>query len=162
MRVAVAALVVCAGVPVFCQSSGTAPPSFGNEKKDAPTVFLSQKELSKGPPVGQITFGQPLKMVFPLGAESLQQLGRPSVTPPVDPRMIVHPPASSIGVQPPGTQIAQNLYPGLQLMPIDQSKAKAAPIPITFPNMKFEKIPTTWPQYKMSPIQSGKAEPAKK
>ena len=155
MRVAVAALLVCAGVPVFCQSAGISSPSFEKEKKDPPSVFLPQRELMKGPPVGQIRLAGPLKMTLPLGAGSLR-MGNAQI----DPEMVVQPPQASIGVQPPGTQIAQNLYPGLQLMPIDQSKAKVVPIPTAFPNMKLEKIPTVWPQYKISPIQSGKAGPA--
>jgi hypothetical protein len=68
--------------------------------------------------------------------------------------MIVRPPASSVGVQPPGSQIAQNLYPGLELLPIQQFKGE--PIPTTFPNMKVEQIPITWPQYKVVYAQDSK------
>jgi hypothetical protein len=96
--------------------------------------------------------GQPLKMTVPLGAGSLR-LGSAQI----DPQMVVHPPQTSMGVQPPGTQVAQNLYPGLLLMPIDGSKTKIEPIPTVFPTMKMEKIPTTWTEFKVSPIQSGSA-----
>jgi hypothetical protein len=80
----------------------------------------------------------------------------------IDPQMVVHPPQGSVGVQPPGTQVAQNLYPGLHLMPIEQLKLKGEPIPITFPNAKVEKIPTTWPGYKITAIQTGTSQPAAK
>jgi len=36
----------------------------------------------------------------------------------IDPGMIIRGPKSSVVVQPPGTPIAQNLYPGLELLPI--------------------------------------------
>jgi hypothetical protein len=37
----------------------------------------------------------------------------------IDPKIIVHPPQSSIGVNPPGTPMAQNEYPHLQMLPIE-------------------------------------------
>ena len=37
----------------------------------------------------------------------------------IDPKMIVHPPQSSIGVTPPGTPMALNEYPHLQMLPIE-------------------------------------------
>jgi hypothetical protein len=157
--VPIAALLVGAGVPVFCQSAGMAPPSFEIQKKDPASVVPLQSEISKGPPV-QITLGGLLKMNVPPGIGRLRMPGAPG-----DSAMVVHPPQASIGVQVPGTQVAQNLYPGLELMPIhqfDQSKAKVARIPTTFPNMKIDKIPTTWPQYTVLLVQSGKADSAQK
>jgi hypothetical protein len=157
MRMAVAAVLLGAGAPLFCQNAGTAPPSFENEKKDPPTVFLSQKELSTGPPVWHVTRDGLLKMNVPPGIGMVRV---PSA--PTDPEMVVHPPQVSLGVQPPGTQVAQNLYPGLQLMPIEQPKMKVEPIPTIFPNAKVEKIPTTWTQFTISPIQGGKVNSAAK
>lgn len=153
---------------MFCQSA-PAPASPDKTEQNPPSVFLPQKEFSKGPPVWQITPGEPLKMVIPPGTGSLQKLGHQLVSPPVDPGMIVRPPASSVGVQPPGTQIAQNRYPGLELLPIDWSnfpldwsRFKEEPIPTTFPNAKVEPIPITWPQYKVVYAQSNTvAKPAK-
>ncbi len=74
--------------------------------------------------------------------------------PQIDAQIIVHPPPSSLGEQPQGTQLAQNLYPGLQLLPIDESKAKGQPIPITWPNLKIEQIPIVWPKLEFNPVQS--------
>jgi len=154
MRLVIAALLLGSGVPVLCQSAGPAPASPGKKGQNPPSVFLPQKEFSKGPPVWRITPGEPLKMVVPPGTGSLHKLGPQLVPPPVDPGMIVRPPASSVGVQPPGSQIAQNLYPGLELLPIQQFKGE--PIPTTFPNMKVEQIPITWPQYKVVYAQDSK------
>jgi len=73
----------------------------------------------------------------------------------IDPKIVVHPPQSSLGEQPPGTLVAQNLYPGLQLLPIEESKSKAEPIPTTWPNRKIEQIPTVWPNGELLPVNSG-------
>lgn len=140
----------------MCQSAGMAPPGFEKQKKDPPNVLLSQKEFSKAP-AWHISMDGLLKMTVP---PVMGQSQMPNA--PADPEMVVHPPQSSIGVQPPGTQVAQNLYPDLQLMRIDQSKMKAEPIPTAFPNMKMEKTPTTWAQHKVLPVQSGKADTAAK
>jgi hypothetical protein len=70
---------------------------------------------------------------------------------------------SGIDGQAPGTLVAQNLYPGLQLLPIDGAKAKLEPIPILWPKMKVENIPTAWPDCKMVLVESGtNATPAGK
>lgn len=156
MRMVVAALLLGAGAPLFCQTAATAPPSFENEKKDPPGVFSPQTELSKGPPVWHITLDGLLKMNVP----GIGRIRMPSA--PTDPAMVVHPPQASIGVQAQGAQVAQNLYPGLQLMPIGLAPAKVEPIPTVFPTLKMEKIPTTWTEFKVSPIQSGNVEPAGK
>jgi hypothetical protein len=37
----------------------------------------------------------------------------------IDPRIIVHPSQSSIGVSPPGTAMTQNEFPHLQMLPIE-------------------------------------------
>jgi len=71
----------------------------------------------------------------------------------IDPQIIVHPPLSSLGEQQPGTLIAQNLYPGLQFLPIQKCKGMGEPIPTIWPNGKVRQIPTVWPNFKMLPAQ---------
>ena len=81
----------------------------------------------------------------------------------IDPKIIVHPPKSGIGEQVPGTLVAKNLYPGLQLLPVEGSNAKVEPIPTTWPKMKMGNIPTTCPDCKMVLVESGTtAKPAAK
>jgi len=158
MRIVLGALLLGAGLPVFCQSVGTAAASPGEPGQTPPTVFLlSPKEFDKAPPLWHITPESLLKMNVPSGLGPLRKFSEL-----IDPQMVVHPPQGSVGVQPPGTQVAQNLYPGLHLMPIEQLKLKGEPIPITFPNAKVEKIPTTWPGYKITAIQTGTSQPAAK
>jgi len=60
----------------------------------------------------------------------------------IDPKIIVHPAQSRIGDQPPGTQIAQNQFPGLELLPIE------------WPQLKIKPIPTVWPKLKLEPISA--------
>jgi hypothetical protein len=72
----------------------------------------------------------------------------------VDPEMVMHPPQSSLGEQAPGTQIAQNLYPGLTLLPIQDSKAKTQSIPIAWPNAQIKNIPIVWQKTTIIPAQT--------
>ena len=72
----------------------------------------------------------------------------------VDPEIVVHPSSSRIGVQPQGTFMAQNQFPGLRFLPINAAQAKVEPIPIVWPNLKMEEIPTICKQCRMVPAQS--------
>ena len=136
---------------MFCQTSGQMPAGPSETGKKSPDVFTPQSEISKGPTTWHFTLDGLLTVPPGIG-----RLRMPDA--PADPKMIVHPPQGSIGAQPRGTQVAQNLYPGLQFMPIEKSTSKMVPIPTTFPNMKMEKITTTWSQYKALPVQSGKVD----
>jgi len=77
----------------------------------------------------------------------------------IDPRILRHPAANDLGTQPPGTQVAQNLFPGLKFQPIDGPQcpqqpgaAQAEPLPTTWPKLKVQRIPTDWPRLKMEPV----------
>jgi hypothetical protein len=155
MRVAFAALLICAGAPVFCQTLGQTPAGQtaagpGESGQKLTDLLQPQNEIGKGPTTWHMTLDGLLTV--PPGMARVRMPGAPT-----DPKMVVHPPQGSIGVQAPGTQVAQNLYPGLVLMPIEQATVKVEPIPTTWPNMKLEKIPTAMPQYTMLPVQSGSA-----
>jgi hypothetical protein len=54
----------------------------------------------------------------------------------IDPKMIVHPPQSSIGVQPPGTLVAQNEYHHLQMLHIVSASFNLGAIPTQWPRLK--------------------------
>jgi len=65
--------------------------------------------------------------------------------------MIVHPPPQHLGVQPPGTLVARNLYPKLQILPIQ------------WPCLKIHPIPTVWPNLNLGMVSkrpSGKTDPS--
>jgi hypothetical protein len=80
----------------------------------------------------------------------------------VDPQMVLHPPQSSLGDQALGTQIAQSLYPGLTLLPIDEWKGKAQQIPIAWPNAQIKNISIVWQKTTIVPAQTTPAENAPK
>jgi hypothetical protein len=71
----------------------------------------------------------------------------------IDPQMIVHPTARDLGVQPAGTLVAQNLYPGLQYLPIEAEGCgpKGGPLSTTWRELKVEPISIAWPKFKMEP-----------
>ena len=73
----------------------------------------------------------------------------------VDPDIIVHPPPSSIGVQPPGTGIKQNKYPNLRMLPIEATNSALEAIPTMWPRYRLETIPTQWPMHEMVPVRRG-------
>ena len=165
MRLAVLAVLLCASPIVLCQS---AVPGLANPEQpqvsqpaqawSAPTWNMPTQLAPTFPPTGQRNV-----YVFskPEGFRATDQLQNRSR---IDPRMIVRPPKSSVGVQPPGTLVAQNIYPGLRLLPIGSAAALKS-IPTDWPRLKIESIPITWPKSTLLPIDSGsaasKAAPAK-
>jgi len=51
--------------------------------------------------------------------------------------------------------MAQNLYPGLEFLPIDGTKTGLQSIPITWPEFKIEQIPTAFPKCRITPADAG-------
>jgi len=45
----------------------------------------------------------------------------------------------------------------LLLLPIDELKLKAEPIPAAWPKLKVEQIPIVWPKCAIKPVESGVA-----
>lgn len=92
------------------------------------------------------------------GPKSTIPLGDASI----DPRMVHHPSRKDIGTLPPGTQVAQNLFPGLVFQPIEAPRCAplAGPLATTWPRLQVEHIPTEWPRLKMGPLAGpGQASP---
>ncbi|MGP8261168.1 MAG: hypothetical protein ACLQM6_14580 [Acidobacteriaceae bacterium] len=74
----------------------------------------------------------------------------------IDPKIIVRPTQSKLGVQPTGTIIAKNEFPNLRFLPIASSGSSSYAIPAQWPGSKLEAIPTTWPKFKLSLVQGAK------
>jgi len=153
MRLTILVLLFSSGTAAFCQM---AAPAAANP----PQLFLIPlgnaqpgREFNKLPPNLTITSVQPLTILIPFDA-GLPRLGSQVQ---IDPQIVVHPATSNVGVQPLGTQVAQNLYPGLLLLPIDELKLKAEPIPAAWPKLKVEQIPIVWPKCAIKPVESGVA-----
>jgi hypothetical protein len=151
MQFGVVALFLSAGTTALSQLAGPNPARPGSNQRG---ILLFQKEFAKAPD-SQITFGRPVKLVIPPNLIPPNRGGLRRGDAQTDPKIIVHPPPSSIGNQPPGTAVAQNLYPGLQLLPIE--KAKGGPIPNGWPDLKVQQIPIVWPKFGMKPAENGTA-----
>jgi hypothetical protein len=102
--------------------------------------------------------------VFRPGPQPTVQLSGASI----DPQIVRHPTAKDLGTLPPGTQVAQNLYPGLVFQPIAGGRRcppSSGPLATTWPLLKLETIPITWPAFKAEPAVAGSAlaaaEPAR-
>ena len=118
---------------------------------NAPGTQLQGREFSKWPRWDPALNSQSRTVLLPpLPAGARARLGDAGL----DPKFIRHPSTRDLGVQPPGTQVAQNLFPGLVFQPIDQECAPSAagPLATTWPGLKVERITTEWPRLKMGPI----------
>jgi hypothetical protein len=71
----------------------------------------------------------------------------------IDPKIIVHPPQSKLGIQQPGINIASNQFPNLRFLPIASPGTTPHPVPTQWPSFGIEQIPTTWPKFKLSLVQ---------
>jgi len=154
MRSGILVLLLCAGAAAFGQSNAAAPPSPQSFKLTPPAITqltLNFSSPHKDLPIANAqlwkSFANSRQVTMPRKADAQ-----------IDPGIIIHPPKSSIGAQPPGTPIAQNLYPGLKLLPVDES-GKLEDIPIKWPNLNLQNIPITWPKYKIVPVSGDAATP---
>jgi hypothetical protein len=107
---------------------------------------------------GKLTSLQPLRPSTP---SRLFAVPRASVYPrwndaQIDPKIIVHPPQSMLGVQPPGTTIAKNEFPNLKFLPIASPGFSSHAIPALWPGFGLYAIPTMWPKFKLSSVQGAK------
>jgi hypothetical protein len=165
---------LCAGMAAFGQSVAPAP-ARTEPHPTAPLPSAGQGFIEQflAPPANIPLNQPPLIRPLELHAEKVAPQRKVILAPngdvqirdkQFDSRIIVRPPQSSLGEQPPGKEVAQNQYPGLMLLPIQESKAIGLPIPTTWPNMKVENIPTHWQQNVIKPAMSslsGSASPGK-
>lgn len=147
MRIAILSLFLSA-TTAFCQSAAPAPVT-PHPVWQAPLVVppLSGRDFSKLPPGWHpVPLTEPKMMLAPKTVDR-PRLGDAQI----DPEIIVHPPPSSIGAQAPGTVVAQNEYPHLRVLPIDSADRALEKIPTTWPRYRLETIPTQWPTAEMVP-----------
>ena len=152
MRLAVLAVLLCASPIVLCQSAvpGLANPEQSQVAQLAQAWPMPTQLAPAFPPTVQRNI-----YVYPRPG-GFRAPDQPRNSSRIDPQMIVRPPKSSVGVQPPGTLVAQNIFPGLRLLPIG-SAAALKPIPTDWPRLKIESIPIAWPKSTLLPIDSGSA-----
>jgi hypothetical protein len=117
------ALFLCTGIVAFSQSAAPTPRTPDRLEQIPPVPAQPIGDLSKLPSGSQTTNAAlPGAAIVPS-----PNTARRSDNAKIDPKMIVHPPQSSIGVQPPGTPIAQSEYPNLRMLPIGSSSVNAPP-----------------------------------
>lgn len=158
MRLAVLTLFLPVAASVLCQSPAPASQSPQQRTFTSPSITILKPALTlnKLPPDIAIAGVQQLPKIVLPPAQLTQREGGFKL----DPKIVVHPPQSNLGEQLPGTLVAQNLYPGLVLLPVEESKAKGGPIPTTWPNAKIEAIPIVWPKAEILQIESAAKAPA--
>jgi hypothetical protein len=120
MRCAILGLLLCAGTTALCQS--TAPSPATPLWQAPPVVTPPTRDFSKLPPGWHFSGAVPPQILLQPKMLKLPkpETNRPLVGAEIDPKIIVHPPQSSIGVNPPGTPMAQNEYPHLEMRPIEE------------------------------------------
>jgi len=157
MRLSTLALFLCAAPAMFCQSPTPGPANPGKQWSLPPEFAQPGRDFRKPPPNwGTLNILPRSRIIVPrAGADRLQNSGS------LDRKMIIRPPQSSLGEQPPGTQVAQNFYPNLRILPIDWPKAKLEEIPVEWPNLKLESIPTT-SCVKLTDVSANKKSPPEK
>jgi hypothetical protein len=150
MRLKILALLLSAGTAALCQ---TATPAAVNPEQHwltAPGMSQPGFDITRPPQDWHFNSSLPRNTIILPGPGAPFRGSEAQI----DPMIVLHPPQASLGAQPPGTQIAQNLYPGLLLMPVAESKLKAEPIPTTWPNLKVQQIPIVWPKLEIKQVES--------
>jgi hypothetical protein len=161
MRLAGLTLFLSAGTWAFCQSPAPAPANPEQNWLTLPELAkpgLAQpgRDFTRLPPQLHFDFTAPMKAMTVPAPDPLRRWNDAQI----DPKIVVHPPQSSLGKQAPGALVAQNLYPGLNLLPIQESEAKGEPIPTAWPNLKVKNIPIVWPKLEIKPVDSRAPGPA--
>jgi hypothetical protein len=153
MRVTILSLFLC-GTTAFCQSSVPAPVTPENlARTPLLRVPPASRDFSKLPPgwhaipLAAPRIAAPRIAILPKPVDTTRLGNRE-----IDRKIIVHPPPSSIGVQPPGTAITQNRYPALRMLPIDSTNSALEAIPTMWPHDRLETIPKQWPMHEMLPV----------
>jgi hypothetical protein len=161
MKALIPALLFSATIPALCQTTPQRPPNrnppYPNQILQSPGQFpLSPLDSTKTKifrfsgdpndvPMGEVRV--PLRTLAP-------------TDPHIDDQIIHRPPQASFAQQEPYAPLAGNLYPGLELLPLNLSSTETArgePIPAYFPKFKVEPIPTIWPNGKAIPVQAGQS-----
>lgn len=150
MRLSIFILLLVAGTTAFCQSVSPGSPTTDLQAQNPITFNWPGTDFSKIPPAFHAWKSAPPQRTLVLPSAHPVRLMDPV---PPDSQMIIHPPKSSLGIQPQGTQVARNEYPGLRFLPIESSSVELQAIPTTWPKLKLQAIPTKSPLLKLLPIE---------
>jgi hypothetical protein len=121
MRLTILGLLFCAATTALGQAIARSPTTPDGLWQGPLVVTPPARDFSKLPPGWQASAVVPPRMLYQPKVPGAPQAetGRRLGDAEIDPKIIVRPPQSSIGVTPPGTPMAQNEYPHLQMLPIE-------------------------------------------
>jgi hypothetical protein len=152
MRCALFMMFLSAGTLGFGQAGPAAPPTpFGQEP--SPQQTWQGHDFGRLPTWHwdpSLSTLRSSKVVLPPSKQAIVPLGDASV----DPQIVRHPSQRSLGTLLPGTQVAQNLFPGLTFQPIEDQRCAPAsgPLSTIWPQLEMKQIPITWQNLKMEPV----------
>jgi hypothetical protein len=150
MRLTALAVLFSTGSLALCQSAAPGPGNFQQNWLLAPGSNLAGGDINKLPQGRQFTLQVPNDAKI-FSSTTVPHLAADAQ---IDRQIILHPPLGTIAPQG-GIQMAQNLYPGLEFLPIDGTKTGLQSIPITWPEFKIEQIPTAFPKCRITPADAG-------
>ncbi len=146
MKLVMLALFVGLGTTAMCpsamgQAAGPAPVNPDKLFQLPPQFSIQTPDFGKGLGSGNSLKAMPHVLVAPPKVRMNHAE--------IDRGIIVAPPPQ-FGGREKGTPVAQNLYPGLRLVPLRAGRLE--PIPTPWPKLKIENIPTQWPEMKIVEI----------
>jgi len=147
MRTGIRALFLSAGIAV-CQSPAQTPLNTNGLMQNPTWLTQPRTDFSTLPPGWHMDENAPMKLFL----QPSKAAPRWSEDAKIDPKMIVHPPQASLGMQQ-GIPIDQNQFANLQMLPIDSPHADINAIPAKWPNAKIQAIPTQWPRLEVHPVE---------
>ena len=152
MRSAIFALILGAGTAAFCQTQAQAQFIFSHDRNPPaaqPALHLNEPFSADPmkpftPPLTSLNiFAPPAKAISSWSADAK-----------VDPKMIIHPPQASLGLQQ-GIPVEQSEYSNLRMLPIDAPGFVMQAIPAQWPNSKVQGIPIQWPRLELGSVKNG-------
>jgi hypothetical protein len=150
MRPSILAVVLSTASLALGQAAAPGPGSFQQKLLIPPSGAWTGLDRRQVPQTRQFSLEVP-QVAKNFSSTTMPQLAAGAAP---DQQMIVHPPPGSVPEQA-GIQIAQNLYPGLQLLPIEDEKTGVQPIPTAWPELKVEPIPIGCSKCRTSLVQTG-------
>jgi hypothetical protein len=141
-------LLLCVATPAICQSATPTPSNPLQLFQTPPASAKPWMDFVKPLSLPAFSISTPLRqfIVPKTGAAPRWNDAQ------IDPKIIVRPPQSKLGVQPLGTIIAKNEFPNLRFLPIASPGSTLHPVRTRWPSFGIEQIPTTWPKFELLPV----------
>jgi len=152
MKCATFAILLCVATPAICQTAAPVPSNPLQLFQTPPAPAKPWMDFLKPLSLPPFSLSTPLRR-FVVPRDGLATHWDDAQ---IDPKIIVHPPQSKLGMQQPGINIATNQFPNLKFLPIASPGALPHAPPAQWPSFGIEQIPTTWPKFKLSLVNGAK------